>query len=632
MAIMDALGNEYVTLTEYNWYYSPADAEVLRKHEESLVDSLFNGREYCSMGRRGFLFRKPNDTHKDNGKVVDCFGDEYETIGDMCRAYGTNRIDFLYKKVLGLSFKECLTRGSVEVKDLDGKSYEGALELCKDHGITPDTFLSRFKNGLSLDACLFKGIFVRRTPIVDYDGVEFSCTEKMCEAHHTDVYTFEYKLLLGRSIKDALDPQTPVTDYNGKAYKNFPSMCKSYETTCRSVLTGLRNGYPLDMALTDGDYVALRMEYKDAFGNAYPTLESSLEPFGISILDYMRRRNLGFSLIEIFSPLSDSDVLRMRNSKSAAEDEDFFKGAMRDYVHLLLQERHVRRPDLYYGRNVGYSLTDCFSPSFVVRDHKGNAFEGVKALCLRYDIDQTALLKWLQDGFTLDEIFYCEDKNDRRRFISILRRKRASGIPADIAFEQTKVIEWEYKKSGCNEEVLKALTSSLPKCTNNRGSSFTVYVGTPETSSEESKEVEVESQSPDEEVVNNEDTVQIGTPLEVEDTSLIDTTTQQVSELLKSGSVDEVEKDEWYGEFADEDDIDDWDAQSLLDEACEDGEKKVDDMDLKLLVNFLKGMVVPVQDTDKQGTVCDVFGIRYASKEDRDKAHMLFKMFIKYGR
>ncbi len=94
-------------------------------------------------------------------KCSDHLGNEYETIVDMCNAYGVNYKIYKRRISLGWTIREALSEkdnpikpNSKACKDHLGNEFASIVEMCKYWHITPDLHKGRLKDGWTLEETL----------------------------------------------------------------------------------------------------------------------------------------------------------------------------------------------------------------------------------------------------------------------------------------------------------------------------------------------------------------------------------------------------------------------------------------------------------------------------------------------
>lgn len=127
-------------------------------------------------------------------KCIDHLGNEYESIIDMCRAYGISRNTYDIKKKMGLSFSEILAAESsgkaVECTDHRGNKYKSISEMCSAYNINASTYSSRRDNGYNIKEALTMPVNHRKAKaeeavetVKDHLGNEYRSIHDMCTAY-----------------------------------------------------------------------------------------------------------------------------------------------------------------------------------------------------------------------------------------------------------------------------------------------------------------------------------------------------------------------------------------------------------------------------------------------------------------
>ncbi len=198
-----------------------------------------------------------------NNMVYDHLGNKFNTQKDMCTAYGIDGSTFRSRIKSGLSLEEALTRGfikpsSKECYDHLGNRYNSILEMCDAYGIDGSTFRSRIKSGLSLEEALTKG-FIQPGSKECYDhlGNKYNSILEMCAKYNITDSAYRSRIRRGWNKKDALTKPFCINgfdktcyDHLGNKFNTQKDMCIAYGIEASTFRTRISSGLSLEEALT----------------------------------------------------------------------------------------------------------------------------------------------------------------------------------------------------------------------------------------------------------------------------------------------------------------------------------------------------------------------------------------------
>ncbi|WP_044912795.1 hypothetical protein [Butyrivibrio sp. WCE2006] len=109
--------------------------------------------------------------------------------------------------------------------DHNGITYESIKEMCDAFGVTPTLYLKRIERGWSVKEAL-EG----KQPYFSCDGKDYYSQKEVCDAFDIHPNSFRLKLKHGYSIDDIVDRKSfRVTDHLGNKYANEAEMCAFYD-------------------------------------------------------------------------------------------------------------------------------------------------------------------------------------------------------------------------------------------------------------------------------------------------------------------------------------------------------------------------------------------------------------------
>lgn len=318
-------------------------------------------------------------------KCSDHLGNEYVSIEEMCSAYGIKSSAYWWRITNGWSIEKALTTDKqkpsfAKKKSIDhlGNEYDSIKEMCAAYGINHKVYWARIKQGWSLKDALteeksevgFNGI-----RCADHLGRKYCSISEMCRAYGADRSVYQRRIDKGWSIKDALTLPyrkevrgIECTDPLGNKYNNVKEMCEAYNIKRNTYESRIRRGYTVEEAL--GIVQHSNKVYKDHKSNEYGSIKEMCSSYGISTSTFNRRIKLGWDLK---SALTEE-----------VHDESWKGRKCRDHLGNLYSS--VERMCMAYGIDesvfrtrirLGWSLEDALKrdvKSNICEDHLGNRY------------------------------------------------------------------------------------------------------------------------------------------------------------------------------------------------------------------------------------------------------------------
>lgn len=167
-------------------------------------------------------------------KVVDHTGRRFNTIKEMCEAWGISYSTYSGRISRGMSLKDALTVSTSSrfaVKDHLGNVFSSINKMCEYYGVKFVTYQQRIHNGWGIEKALTMPLYCKDGVIKDHLGNEYRTITSMCEAW--GIYYGEYhsRRNVGLSVEDALEIvvdslRLPTVDLSGKVYSDCLELCK----------------------------------------------------------------------------------------------------------------------------------------------------------------------------------------------------------------------------------------------------------------------------------------------------------------------------------------------------------------------------------------------------------------------
>ena len=181
-------------------------------------------------------------------KCKDHLGNKYNSIKEMCDAYGINY--FLYKTRIryGWSKKRALTEKK-EITDHKGKRYKNVAEMCRAYRISIQLYNIRRENGMSKKEALetkISRIVKKGKKVEDHCGNIFPSVSDMCRHYSISKNNYFQRIKNGWTLEETLT--TPirsnracvyvceevgagVEDHKGNRFNTVEDMCNYHNVS-----------------------------------------------------------------------------------------------------------------------------------------------------------------------------------------------------------------------------------------------------------------------------------------------------------------------------------------------------------------------------------------------------------------
>lgn len=320
--------------------------------------------------------------------VMDHLGNEFSSLEMMLNIYNTDKSTYTDRMTEHWSLEKALTTrtakpGKMIAVDHKNKRYYSTYEMCKEYNVNLSTFLYRRKHGWTLKGAL-------TTPdgkdgAVDHLGNRYASAEAMLKAYNINSSTFRERISKGMGLKDALTTPVnpPVKDHLGKEYTTILDMCAAYNIKYITFRERMKNGKSLEEALTERiSDMGCAKEVTDHLGNKFGSIAALCRAYNIPVINYTHMRKRGLSIEEILTrlPGTRASVTRVRDHTGKV-----FKSTteMCNYwgmdVLLVINRLQTKFPNIAV-------LTDKNSVYF--KDHTGKTYRTFKDMCKAWNLSE----------------------------------------------------------------------------------------------------------------------------------------------------------------------------------------------------------------------------------------------------
>ena len=295
--------------------------------------------------------------------------------------------------------------------DSFGHEYESLDEMCSAYGISRGTYEARLNAGWDEEEALIvpvhdprnigKGQDVSVEPIKDHLGNTYSSIRKMCDAYGINHATYQCRIKQGWSQKDALTikpgsilfnkgSSRTVSDHLGNRYASMAEMCRAYNIPSRTLKDRLKRGFSLEEALTMDKQCGKRVTY-DHLGNRFESQNAMLRHYGISKGTFQGRMRYGWDLKDALTVKSDDHCGKML-SKSDGIIEDYNGKQFSSFKEMCAYHGVGYSAFRSRYRDRGYTLREALDPNPKIAteayDHLGNRYANNREMCAAYGISE----------------------------------------------------------------------------------------------------------------------------------------------------------------------------------------------------------------------------------------------------
>lgn len=178
------------------------------------------------------------------------------------------------------------------VKDADGVEFRTKKAMLAAHGVKATTFNKRIKLGLTLREALDpEPRPLRSEPCTDHLGKEYKSIRAMCREHGVAHQIYQRRIREGWTQEQALTVKgnpawCPATGPDGERYPNFKAMCDAYGADPTSCTSRMRRGMALEQALTAPHMN--RIETEDFNGHVHRSIISMCKAWHVTVNIYRK--------------------------------------------------------------------------------------------------------------------------------------------------------------------------------------------------------------------------------------------------------------------------------------------------------------------------------------------------------
>ncbi len=365
----------------------------------------------------------------------DHLGREYCSIEDMCKHYGIS--DSMYRNRIryGWSLEKVLTtpkvsngdqtRSKEEARtDHNGKIFNSKKEMCAYYHMSVTAYNKKIEKGYTKRETLLK-IKKRIPKVSDHLGNRYYSIKDMCVQYGISQWTYNKRIKSGMNLQEALTykaSKNKCMDHLGKEYDSISDMCRFYKISRSCYEDRIRRGLSLEESLTMPLYSdTVGKECKDYLGNVYVSITDMCNNYGISPKTYKNRILKGVTLkdaltlskSEIYKKYSGSFKKDIKRTTKASKmikspiDENIYFSSVREMCEYYNVPVYTYRSRLRGGMSPQDALISAINKPGnlkykIVKDHFGNVYPSLTALCKQYDIGRATFESRIKLGMPIE--------------------------------------------------------------------------------------------------------------------------------------------------------------------------------------------------------------------------------------
>lgn len=225
-------------------------------------------------------------------------GNGYLSKAEMCKAYGISLYLFKKRQAEGMSLQESLELPATKetkftYKDHMGVEYESLKEMCLAWGVSVHTYQKRISKGFTLEKALTESDDT--VAVTDHKGNTYPTIQSMCAAYGISLSLYFSRIKRGKSIAEVLE--TPIEDnsveYAGKTYPSLKELAEAFNINAGTLRSRIKLGWTLEEAVTG---IKKSKACYDHLGKEYRSQKEMCQTYGVKPEVYQSRIKSGWSI------------------------------------------------------------------------------------------------------------------------------------------------------------------------------------------------------------------------------------------------------------------------------------------------------------------------------------------------
>jgi len=289
-----------------------------------------------------------------------------------------------------------------------GNNFSSRKEMLKAYGINESTFDSRISRGYSLEDALTKEAKPHGAKSTeDHLGNSFKSITEMLKKYGVKTSTFKKRVRDGWPLEEALTKNVrsgkprKATDHLGNDYSSQREMFEKYGIDKGTFKSRIKKGMQLEEALTKKVRKLPIKEAKDHLGNSYSSHAKMLKAYRISRVEFSSRILKGYSL---------EDALTKESLLFSASEPAIDHLGSEYPSHSDMAKAYGININTYYlRRHYGYSVEDALSKEVhsplvrVTADHLGTVYKNLNEMLNKYGITYNLYRRRIIKGWSLED-------------------------------------------------------------------------------------------------------------------------------------------------------------------------------------------------------------------------------------
>lgn len=318
-------------------------------------------------------------------------------------------------------------------------------------------------------------------PCQDHEGNQFKSISEMCRHWGITASSYQGRLERGIDQKEALTapktkgPAKPCKDHLGNEYPSNAHMFRKYGINYtiwkyRHITKGWTLEKTLTTPVSDPDLAGAHV-CRDHLGNTFRSKKDMCDYWRIPRNVFFARQKKKLSLAQCLAPIQKQHPSQAR--KITDPDGNTFLNLDDMCAHWKISKAQYIL-NIRNGLDMRRALTEMTERPDKPKDHLGNEYPSINAMCRAYGITKTTLRARLELGWTLEQILSHPENNSHLiKCVDHLGNEFTSQKDM-LAFHNVSHATYKHRlNAGCSME--QALSNSslhrIP-CTDHTGLSF----------------------------------------------------------------------------------------------------------------------------------------------------------------
>ena len=338
----------------------------------------------------------------------------------MCESYGITYKKFLKRKKLGWTLGEILgaeerklhrvSRTGNACEDHLGNKFKSRAEMCRYHNVSFSTYSERIKAGHSVKEALTGEVYTTAT---DHKGIKYRSHANMCKQYGIAVNTYNNRIAKGWTVEEALLTPTKyrnrsrndkgATDHLGNKFSSVSEMCDEWGINLNTYKARIQAGWDVKRALLTPSFSRDTRSIDDHLGNHYSSLSEMAKQYGIDPGTLRNRIDHGWSIKDALTKPVQRNVSKLSIIKDHLGNEYKSMNDMCKHYNIV-EKTFVGR--IGRGMSLEDALTkpiDTSKSSYIeCKDHLGNEYKSLSAMCRAYGITVSLYRARLKSGWDLE--------------------------------------------------------------------------------------------------------------------------------------------------------------------------------------------------------------------------------------